>query len=67
MIPSWFEHMDLMNSIIAGLVLAIIWFMIRTLKKIDENQTNLFNRVGVVERDLYELRGEHSAIKGRCK
>jgi hypothetical protein len=67
MSPSWFQHADLMNVTIGALFLTVIWFMIRTLRKIDENQTNLFNRMSIVEKDLYELRGEHQAIQGRCK
>jgi len=63
--PSWFQHVDLMNLAIGALFLTVIWFMVRTLKKIDENQTNLFNRMATVEKDLYELKGEHMATIGR--
>lgn len=59
--PSWFEHVDLINTVAAALFMAVIWFMVQTLKKIDTNQTELFNRLNTIEKDLYELRGEHKA------
>lgn len=67
MTPSWYHHVDLINVIAGMLFMSVIWFMIRTLKKIDENQTNLFNRMSAVEKDLYRLQGEHEAIGGKCK
>lgn len=50
-------------------LMSILGFLaIRTLNKIDSNQTELFNRVHSIEKDFYELRGEHYAHdKGRCR
>jgi hypothetical protein len=64
--PSWFEHVDLMQVIIGGLGLLIMWFIARTLRKIDANQTSLFNRLNDLSEEFYTLKGEHNAIKNRC-
>lgn len=52
-----------------GTLMSILGFLaIRTLNKIDSNQTELFNRVHSIEKDFYELRGEHYAHdRGRCR
>lgn len=42
--PSWFEHADLMQILVAVLVTVVTWFFIRMLKKIDANQTSLFDK-----------------------
>jgi|GEM_PF-1220627 len=65
--PSWFEHVDLMQTIIAALFGAVLWLMIRTLKKIDVNQARLFERLDLLCSEFYTLRGEHNAIKERCQ
>ncbi len=57
--PTWFEHVDLMQILIAALFLMVAWFIVRTLRQIDRNQTELFERQVQLERDFYELRGEH--------
>lgn len=62
--PSWFEHVDLMQASIVGLVAVVAWFSVRTLKKIDANQTLLFNKYGDHEHRLSRLEGEHSARTG---
>lgn len=64
--PSWFEHVDLMSLIIWALILVVVWFFLRTLRKIDTNQTRLFERLDTLCQDFYTLRGEHNAIKERC-
>ena len=64
--PSWFEHVDLMSLVIWALILVVVWFFIRTLKKIDANQTTLFKKLDALSEDFYTLRGEHNAIKSRC-
>jgi len=64
--PSWFEHVDLMQVVIGGLGLLIMWFIARTLRKIDANQTSLFNRLNDLSEEFYTLKGEHNAIKNRC-
>jgi uncharacterized membrane protein YhdT len=64
--PSWFEHVDLMQVTIGGLFLIVLWFMIRTLRKIDANQALLFKKIDDLCAEFYELRGEHKAMKERC-
>lgn len=59
--PTWFEHVDLMNVLIAVLFTIVAWFMVRSLNKIDNNQTILFNRLQALEIDFYKLYGEHHA------
>lgn len=68
MIPSWFEHVDLMQATIALLFSGFIYFAIRALKKIDANQSELFNRLHTLEKDFYELSGEHKGriVKEKC-
>lgn len=65
--PSWFEHVDLMQVIIAALFSAVVWSALRTLKKIDDNQTQLFNRMNAIEKDFSELKGQHEIMAGKCK
>lgn len=60
--PSWFEHVDLMELLIGLLFAGFIWFATRTLNKIDTNQGIMFTRLSVIEKDFYELRGEHKAV-----
>lgn len=66
--PSWFEHVDLMQGIIVLLFSGFMYFSIRALKKIDANQSELFTRLHTLEKDFYELSGEHRARaeKTRC-
>lgn len=47
---------------IGGTFMAVLGFLsARTLNKIDTNQTELFNRLHVLETDFYTLKGEHNA------
>jgi uncharacterized membrane protein YhdT len=64
--PSWFEHADLMQATIAGLFIVVLWFLIRTLRKIDTNQSLLFKKVDDLCKDFYTLQGEHQALKNKC-
>ncbi len=59
--PTWFQTPDLMQLVIILLFTAFIWFAIRTLRLIDQNQQVLFDRMTILERDFYILRGEHNA------
>ncbi len=59
--PSWFEHVDLMQTAIVGLIFIVGWFAVRALKKIDANQTELFNRMHSLENEFHVLKGEHNA------
>ncbi len=64
--PTWWEHVDLMQVVIGGLFMLILWFTARTLKKIDTNQTNMFRMIDDLRKDFYTLKGEHEARKDRC-
>jgi len=64
--PTWFEHVDLMQALLYGLGVLVIFLLARTLKKIDANQTSLFNRLNDLSEEFYLLKGEHNAIKDRC-
>lgn len=65
MTPSWFEHVDLMQVIIGALFALVIWFLIRTINKVDQNQSILFQRLTNLEQSFFELRGEHRAQHDR--
>lgn len=65
-VPSWYEHVDLMQTVIAGLFLLALWFLVRTLTKIDANQSLLFKKVDELCKDFYTLQGEHQALKNKC-
>ena len=65
--PSWFEHADLMQATIAGLFVVVLWFLIRTLRKIDTNQGLLFKKIDDLCKDFYTLQGEHQALKNKCQ
>ena len=58
---SWAEHIDLAQVIISLLFSGFIYFAIRALRKIDANQSELFTRLHTLEKDFYELSGEHKA------
>lgn len=62
--PTWFQ---VMNVVIAALFGIVAWFLVRTLKKIDANQALLFSRLDCLSREFYELKGEHNAIKQKCR
>jgi uncharacterized membrane protein (UPF0182 family) len=59
--PSWFEHVDLMQVLVAVLITVVAWFFVRTLKKIDANQTCLFDKYDNHEQRLSHLEGAHEA------
>lgn len=63
--PSWSEHLDLVQVLIAGLFAVVSWLLIRTLNKIDRNQTRMFDRLENLEKEFSELKGEHNALAGR--
>lgn len=48
--------------ILFGLLSSVTGFlMVNTLNKIDLNQRELFDRMHALEKDFYELRGEHKS------
>lgn len=63
--PTWVQHWDVVSGLISSLFVLAGFFMIRTLKKIDANQTELFQRLHTLENDFHELKGEHKALSGR--
>lgn len=65
--PSWYEHVDLMSLAVYALGLLVLFFIARTLRQVDKNQSALFTRITNLEKDFYTLRGEHIAIVGGCK
>jgi hypothetical protein len=62
--PSWGEHLDLVQILIAALFSIVSWLIIRTLNKIDRNQTRMFDRLEKLEKEFSELKGEHNALAG---
>ena len=57
------------EKVVTGLFLALIWFVARTMKRIDDNQKLLFERQTKQGERLAELWGEHKALtkKTRCE
>ena len=62
--PPVFEvgHLEFISILISVMLTVILWFISRTLRKIDANQTELFNRLDTLSKDFYELRGEHRGV-----
>lgn len=61
--PSWIEHSDVVMYLVGFLFVIISGLVARTLKKVDANQTKLFERLDRLTQDFYKLQGEHEAIK----
>ncbi len=57
--PSWYEHVDLMQIVISVLFIITGWFLVYTLKKVDDNQSEIFRRLIKLEKSNAELWGEH--------
>lgn len=52
-------------GIVAGLLVVIWWFLVRTINKIDKNQSLLFTELTKVSKSHFQLLGEHKGyIKG---
>jgi hypothetical protein len=45
--------------LINGLFLIVGFFLVRTLKKIDANQSELFDQMNALKQDFYVLKGAH--------
>lgn len=45
--------------LINGLFLIVGFFLVRTLKKIDANQSELFDQLNALKKDFYVLQGAH--------
>lgn len=65
--PTWVQHWDVISGLVGGLFIIVSFFMVRTLKKIDQNQTELFQRLHNLENDFHELKGEHKVLSGHHK
>jgi hypothetical protein len=50
--PSWGEHSDVVQGLIALLFLIVGFFLIRAIKKWDRNQDIFFDRLRAVEADV---------------
>lgn len=52
-------------SAIASIAISVIaYFLVRTLKQIDRNQSNLFQRIHDLETEFHTLKGEHTILAG---
>ena len=60
-LPSWVEHIDIINVLLGTLFMVISYFLVRTLRSIDSNQKELYHRIVTLEKDFYTLVGEHNA------
>jgi len=65
--PTYYEHPDLMQIIIGGLFALVLWYTAKTLKKIDTNQNEIFQRLRNVEIGFAELHAEHKMKVGTHK
>lgn len=61
---SMIEHFDFIWVILIFTIGIIVFFAIRAMNKFGDNQTELFNRMRVTEKELSYLRGEHETT---CK
>ena len=59
--PSWAEHFDLLNIIVGFLFVSLVALIVWLIKKIDNNQTEIFNRLNGLSKDFYIMEGEHRA------
>jgi hypothetical protein len=64
---TWVEHPDAVQVLIATLFAALIFFVVRTLRKIDANQTLLFDKYNTLADEFHVLKGEHQAFAGKCR
>jgi len=55
----WQVVFQIVGSIAAIIISIVGFFSARTLRQIDQNQRELFDRVHVLEVDFYTLKGEH--------
>lgn len=64
--PSWLEHIDLVTVVISGLFMVVSWFVIKTLRKFEDNQDMLFNKYNELHNRVAHLEGAHEARVGKC-
>lgn len=65
--PTWVEHIDVAQWFFGALVTLVMWLVARTLRSVDRNQTELFGRLKELEKEFYELKGEHRSCQLRRK
>lgn len=63
--PSWVEHIDLMSAVIGSLFLIISWFVIKTLRRFENNQDLLFAKYNDLEKRVSHIEGAHEARTGQ--
>ncbi|MHB8149982.1 MAG: hypothetical protein ACYDIB_07445 [Desulfobulbia bacterium] len=61
------EHFDVVQWLLGAMFLLIMSLVARTLKSVDRNQTELFGRLKDLEKEFYELKGEHRACLRKGK
>lgn len=61
---SFLEHADTMQVVIGVLFGILIAFIAYVMRKIDKNQTEMFNRLNTLSQDFYTLKGQHEGIVG---
>jgi len=59
--PSWIEHIDVVQAVLIFCIGLISWFSSRTMTLIDRNQKEMFERITKIEKELWMLKGEHEA------
>lgn len=64
-VPSLGEHADLLQIIVGVCVTVILFLSVRTLDKIDANQTKLFALIGELQKKVYRLEGAHEVLHGK--
>jgi hypothetical protein len=67
-LPSLAEHTDLLQVVTVGLIGVVIWMVKKwdnnhteAIKAITTETTKLASQLVILQKDLYELRGEHNA------
>ena len=61
------EVVELIKIGLMVLLGVVGFFVANTLRSIDRNQALLFERQAALERDFYELRGEHRSCRERMQ
>ncbi|ABB23688.1 hypothetical protein [Pelodictyon luteolum] len=65
--PAWVEYIDVVQAVLIVCIGLIGWFASRTLTLVDRNQTELFRRMQLLEKELYMLKGLHEAHRAYQK
>lgn len=47
-------------TLIGGLFTIVGFFFVRTLRKIDTNQSEMFKQLNALSQEFYQLKGEHN-------